>query len=80
MKTKGFSPSVVELCKRLDERFLELMKDFCCYIYGKEYDAASSSFLSFSNTRSAKKFIDKDALEQHLRVECGKQSEMQVQF
>lgn len=76
MKTKGFSHNVVELCKRLDERFLELIKDFCCYIYGKEYDATASSFLTFSDTRSAKKLIDKDALEQHLRTECGKQSEM----
>lgn len=34
MKTKGFSPKIVELTHMLDKIYSELIQDICLYLYG----------------------------------------------
>lgn len=75
MKTKGFSPNVVQLCTNTDDKYLELLKDSYMYLYGKQYDDENMGSFILKVTKEDKKFTDRNVLENHLRLECMKNSE-----
>lgn len=72
MKTHGFSKNVVKLCEKFDAKFLELLQDVYVYLYGGEYDG-SITIVPFIETEI--KFVDRDKLENELRISCRKHSE-----
>lgn len=69
MKTNGFSQSILKLCEKHDESFLELLKDIYYYLYGKEYEGSSVILLKSPQTEI--KFVDRERLENTLRMSCN---------
>lgn len=70
MKTKGFSPTIVKLCDKIDEKVLAFLQDISFYLYGKEFD--EESFEVTNKLRSLymeSKFADRNVLESHIRQE-----------
>lgn len=70
MKTKGYAPLVIKLCRHMDNKHLEFLKDTSFYFYGREFD--SDEFKTNPKQKEEKKFTDRDKLERHLRSECVK--------
>lgn len=71
MKTKGYSPKIVILSNKLNEKCLEFWRDIYYYFYGKEYDV-NMNHLSYVIDGSAleRKYMDKEKLEGHLKEQC----------
>lgn len=74
MKTNGFSKTTVKLCEKFDVEFLELLKDVHVYLYGKEYES-STPVLPFKEVKMEIKFVDREKLENALRIYCRKHSD-----
>lgn len=74
MKTKGFSKSVVDLCEKMDRKYLELLEDVSQYLYGKEYKTVKNFTTVSKDLKSKRKFVDKAEIENHLRVQCVQSS------
>lgn len=74
MKTKGYSPNIVDLCSKLDNKFYELLEDVWQYLYGKEYNTQQKIPTNLVDFKFKRKFIDKEELENHLRIESTKES------
>ena len=71
MKTLGFSQNIVTLCSKLDGKYLELLVDVSQYLYGREYE---DDIIILTHLKNRRKFIDREELESHLRVESTKNS------
>ncbi|XP_015836994.1 conserved oligomeric Golgi complex subunit 1 isoform X2 [Tribolium castaneum] len=72
MKTLGYSQNVVNLCEKLDGKYLELLIDVSQYLYGKEF---TDDVIIYPHLKSdRKKFVDREELENHLRLESTKNS------
>ncbi|XP_044263815.1 conserved oligomeric Golgi complex subunit 1 isoform X2 [Tribolium madens] len=69
MKTLGYSQNVVNLCEKLDEKYFELLVDVSQYLYGKDL---TDDVTIFPQLKNKKKFVDREELENHLRIESTK--------
>lgn len=69
MKTKGFSEAVVNLCAKLDKKFIELLEDVSQYLYGKEYNSDLNTSIVWTDFKFKRKHVDSVEIENHLRVE-----------
>ncbi|XP_050296714.1 conserved oligomeric Golgi complex subunit 1 isoform X2 [Anthonomus grandis grandis] len=69
MKTKGYSKLVVQLCEKLDKKYLGLLEDVSQYLYGTEYTGIPSFPFLIGDFKYKRKFIDKEQLENHLMTE-----------
>ncbi|KAJ8964671.1 hypothetical protein NQ314_004703 [Rhamnusium bicolor] len=74
MKTKGYSQNVVELCEKMDSKYLDLLEDVSQYLYGKEYTSDINFSVVLKDFKFKRKYIDKIELEDHLRSECTNNS------
>ncbi|XP_030754438.1 conserved oligomeric Golgi complex subunit 1 isoform X2 [Sitophilus oryzae] len=72
MKTKGFSPEIINLCEKIDKMYLELLEDVSQYLYGVELKDLSSIPYLINDFKFKRKYSDKEKLENHLRIECTK--------
>nr|XP_023021072.1 conserved oligomeric Golgi complex subunit 1 isoform X1 [Leptinotarsa decemlineata] len=80
MKTKGYSPNIVELCSTLDKKYLELLEDVSQYLYGKEFNLEMIFPTVLNDYKFKRKSVDKVQLENHLQSECSKTSLELSQF
>lgn len=71
MKTLGYSQNVVNLCEKLDSKYFELLVDVSQYLYGKEFN---DDVIILTQLKNKKKFVDREELENHLRLESTKNS------
>ncbi|KAF5273100.1 hypothetical protein FQA39_LY07590 [Lamprigera yunnana] len=78
MKTKGYSINILNLCTNLDNMYLELLEDLSLYLYEKEYSGLEKDFTN--SDVAFNKHMDKNQLEEHLRVEATNNSEKLVSF
>lgn len=71
MKTKGYSPKIVTLCKKLNEKYLEFWKDIFYYFLGKEYETNCTHLnYNIAEMNGTNRQSDRETLEIHLRTEC----------
>ncbi|CAH1981180.1 unnamed protein product [Acanthoscelides obtectus] len=68
MKTRGYSHNIIELCKKVDDKYLALLEDASQYLYGKEYNDGMNFIVK--DFKFKRKFVDRDDIENHLRNEC----------
>ncbi|CAH0551337.1 unnamed protein product [Brassicogethes aeneus] len=81
MKTKGFSTNIINLCEKLDLKYFELLQDVFQYFFGVEFNTnCNISVPNVKDFKFKKKFIDRDELINHLRMECLKNSEQITNF
>ncbi|KAJ8962770.1 hypothetical protein NQ318_001169 [Aromia moschata] len=74
MKTKGYSQSIVDLCEKMDRKYLDLLEDVSQYLYGREYSSDINFSVILKDFKFKRKYIDKDELEKHLKIECTNNS------
>lgn len=72
MKTKGFSDAVVDLCFKLDKKYVELLEDVSQYLYGKEYNAEENFTLVWKDFKFKRKHTDTVEIENYIRIEATK--------
>lgn len=72
MKTKGFSEAVVDLCIKLDNKYIELLEDVSQYLYGKEYNSEMNYSVVWKDFKFKRKHIDTVEIENHFRIEATK--------
>ncbi|KAG5894614.1 hypothetical protein JTB14_026145 [Gonioctena quinquepunctata] len=72
MKTKGYSPNIVDLCSTLDKKYLELLEDVSHYLYGKQYSSDIHFSVILKDYKFKRKTVDKIEMENHLQTECTK--------
>ncbi|KAJ8970817.1 hypothetical protein NQ317_007180 [Molorchus minor] len=70
LKTSGYSQNIAGLCEKVDKRYLELLEDVSQYLYGQEYSCDINFSVIIKDYKFKRKYIDKDELENHLRIEC----------
>ncbi|KAJ8925268.1 hypothetical protein NQ315_009096 [Exocentrus adspersus] len=80
MKIKGYSQNIVELCNKVDKRYLKLLEDVSPYLYGKEFSDDIKFSVVFKDYKFKRKHVDKDEIEYHLRVECTSRSTQIADF
>ncbi|VEN51670.1 unnamed protein product [Callosobruchus maculatus] len=68
MKTRGYSENIIELCKRVDDKYLALLEDASQYLYGKEYNTDMN--FNVKDFKFKRKFVDRNDIENHLSHEC----------
>lgn len=75
MKTLGYSKNIVHICNKFDEKYLDVLTDVAQYLYGKEYHHYLDKFsISITDFKNKKKFVDRDELEKHLKIESTRLS------
>ncbi|XP_018569113.1 conserved oligomeric Golgi complex subunit 1 [Anoplophora glabripennis] len=80
MKTKGYSRNIVELCNKMDGKYLELLEDVSQYLYGKEYSSDINFSIVFKDFKFKRKYVDKTEVEVHLRTESVSRSTQIAEF
>nr|CAH7720903.1 unnamed protein product [Callosobruchus chinensis] len=68
MKTRGYSQNIIELCKKVDDKYLALLEDASQYLYGEEYSTGMD--LNVKDFKFKRKFVDRNDIENHLSIEC----------
>ncbi|CAH1163940.1 unnamed protein product [Phaedon cochleariae] len=74
MKHRGFSPTIVDLCYKLDTKYFEILEDVWQYLYGKEYGSNDDFSLVLKDYKFKRKYIDTPDTENHLQAECAETS------
>lgn len=70
MKTKGYSEVVVDLCIKLDKKYVELLEDVSQYLYGKEFTSEMNLSIVWKDFKFKRKHFDTVEIENHLRMEA----------
>lgn len=81
MKAKGYSPNVVKLCERLDEKLYTLLSDLEHYLYETErIIMLKDNLLSANISLIANSFCDRTEVQEHLQIISTENIENLVQF
>lgn len=81
MKAKGYSPNVVKLCERLNEKLYTLLSDLEHYLYETErIITLKDNLLSANISLIANSFCDRNEIQEHLQVISTENIESLVQF
>lgn len=79
MKIKGYSNNIIKLCDRNDVKYLDILNDISYYLYGKERSNSQAAFkFNPSTHKNDRKFFDHEKVQNHLTLECSRNTKLYV--